>query len=126
MGTGFKLGSGLGQARVRLGSAIPPLRIPVKMVDRRARKNSVRCLRRHRLLLDATLGDSTLFTRSDEVECSWQFFAPVLEVAQESSLLLPSYRAGTWGPEQADQLLARDGRRWKIFPTEGQRDRCYI
>lgn len=79
-----------------------------------------------RLLLDAALGDSTLFTRSDEVEASWAYFAPILQCAQEPDILLPPYRAGTWGPKEADALLARDGRKWHIFQRPETGDRCYI
>jgi glucose-6-phosphate 1-dehydrogenase len=79
-----------------------------------------------RLLLDAALGDSTLFTRSDEVEQSWTFFEPVLESSLEPGIILPSYRSGTWGPKEADELLARDGRQWQIFQPPESGDRCYI
>jgi glucose-6-phosphate 1-dehydrogenase len=79
-----------------------------------------------RLLLDATLGDSTLFTRSDEVEASWAYFMPILQGANEPGLLLPSYRSGTWGPKEADELLERDGREWRIFQRPETSDRCYI
>lgn len=64
------------------------------------------------LLLDVMTGDQTLFVRSDEVESSWELFTPLLEQA------LPAYgyKAGTWGPEEADALLAREGRRWRNPP----------
>ncbi len=65
-----------------------------------------------RLLLDAARGDSTLFTRSDEVEAAWSFLAPILEWCGESDVELPVYPAGTWGPEDADNLIHRDGRLW--------------
>ncbi len=79
-----------------------------------------------RLLLDAALGDSTLFTRSDEVMASWDFFKPVLDSAEEPGIILPSYRAGTWGPKESDQLLSRDGRKWEIFESPENHDQCYI
>jgi glucose-6-phosphate 1-dehydrogenase len=65
-----------------------------------------------RLLLDAMRGDATLFTRRDEVEEQWRYIDPVLETfAADGS---PSvYPAGSWGPTEADELLARDGRRWR-------------
>ncbi|MCL4545696.1 MAG: glucose-6-phosphate dehydrogenase [Chloroflexi bacterium] len=66
-----------------------------------------------RLLLDAMLGDSTLFTRRDEVEKSWAFITDILKTWQEVPLPdFPNYEAGTWGPLSADELLARDGRVW--------------
>ena len=61
------------------------------------------------LLLDIMTGDQTLFVRADEVESSWELFAPVLE----GNLPLYSYAAGSWGPEEADTLLNREGRRWR-------------
>jgi glucose-6-phosphate 1-dehydrogenase len=67
-----------------------------------------------RLLLDAMRGDATLFTRRDEVEEQWAFIDRVFEVWRaEANAPPPLYPAGTWGPEQADDLLARDGRRWR-------------
>ncbi len=67
-----------------------------------------------RLLLDAMLGDQTLFTRADEVDQAWQVVEPILEAwAQHPPPSFPNYEAGTWGPAEADALLARDGRRWR-------------
>ncbi|WP_394838990.1 glucose-6-phosphate dehydrogenase [Pendulispora rubella] len=66
-----------------------------------------------RLLLDAIRGDATLFTRSDEVEHQWAFIDPVFEAWNAGAAPPPQYPAGSWGPEQADDLLARDGRRWR-------------
>jgi glucose-6-phosphate 1-dehydrogenase len=60
------------------------------------------------LLLDVLAGDQTLFVRADEVEASWRVFTPILEHRPLSH----AYPAGTWGPEAADGLLARDGHRW--------------
>ena len=64
-----------------------------------------------RLLLDALLGDQTLFIRSDEVAQAWRIVDPVLEAFEEGDVPLARYEAGTWGPEEADELLRRDGRR---------------
>jgi glucose-6-phosphate 1-dehydrogenase len=66
-----------------------------------------------RLLLDAMRGDATLFTRGDEVEHQWAFWDQVLKTWDSAGAPPPLYAAGTWGPEQADDLLARDGRRWR-------------
>jgi glucose-6-phosphate 1-dehydrogenase len=66
------------------------------------------------LLLDAMLGDSTLFTRSDEAELSWELFTPLLEAWQErGSEGLAFYEAGSWGPREADEFIRRDGRNWQ-------------
>jgi glucose-6-phosphate 1-dehydrogenase len=68
-----------------------------------------------RLLLDAMSGDATLFARRDEVEEAWAFIDPIEEswVAKENQPGLFEYPAGSWGPEEADELLARDGRAWR-------------
>ncbi|MFH1476039.1 MAG: glucose-6-phosphate dehydrogenase [Verrucomicrobiota bacterium] len=67
-----------------------------------------------RLLLDAMLGDATLFTRADEVETAWSRIMPILEGWKESPPKdFPDYEAGTWGPASADELMARDGRSWR-------------
>ncbi len=67
-----------------------------------------------RLLLDAMLGDQTLFTRADEVDQAWQVMEPILEAwSHQPPPQFPNYEAGTWGPAEADALLARDGRRWR-------------
>jgi glucose-6-phosphate 1-dehydrogenase len=66
-----------------------------------------------RLLLDAMVGDPTLFIRSDEVDQAWQIVDPILEVWASKTVPLAGYAAGTWGPRQADQLIERDGRQWR-------------
>lgn len=65
------------------------------------------------LLLDIIRGDATLFMRADQVECAWGLVAPILE-AWESlpPAEFPDYAAGTWGPESADLMIAREGHRW--------------
>ncbi|HEX3540451.1 MAG TPA: glucose-6-phosphate dehydrogenase [Acidimicrobiales bacterium] len=66
-----------------------------------------------RLLLDAMIGDPTLFIRSDEVLQAWSIVDPILTAWAARDTPLARYPAGTWGPKQADQLLAREGRRWR-------------
>jgi len=66
-----------------------------------------------RLLLDAMVGDPTLFIRSDEVDQAWQIVDPLLEVWASKTAPLAGYAAGTWGPRQADQLIEADGRQWR-------------
>jgi glucose-6-phosphate 1-dehydrogenase len=66
------------------------------------------------LILDALQGDASLFTRADEVEQAWGIVDPLIEAwANGPAPQLPNYDAGTWGPAEADELLARDGRRWR-------------
>jgi glucose-6-phosphate 1-dehydrogenase len=68
-----------------------------------------------RLLLDAAVGDATLFTRSDEVEAAWQFVTPVIEgCSQDSADNVLQYAAGTWGPKEADELIEADGKQWHL------------
>lgn len=67
-----------------------------------------------RLLYDCMIGDATLFQRADMVEASWRIVAPVQDVWRALPARdFPNYAAGTWGPEDSDQLLANDGRSWK-------------
>jgi glucose-6-phosphate 1-dehydrogenase len=66
-----------------------------------------------RLLLDALVGDPTLFIRSDEVLQAWRVTQPLLDAWADDTEPPPSYEAGTWGPPAARQLLERDGRRWR-------------
>jgi glucose-6-phosphate 1-dehydrogenase len=67
-----------------------------------------------RLLLDAMIGDPTLFIRHDEAEQAWKFFDPILEGWKgEAARHIPTYPAGTWGPKEAEQLLLADGRHWR-------------
>jgi glucose-6-phosphate 1-dehydrogenase len=67
-----------------------------------------------RLLYDAVLGDQTLFRRADMVESGWRVVEPMLDVWEAlAPREFPNYAAGSWGPDVADQLLARDGRSWR-------------
>ncbi|MGD0862803.1 MAG: glucose-6-phosphate dehydrogenase [Candidatus Limnocylindrales bacterium] len=66
------------------------------------------------LILDALLGDASLFTRADEVEAAWAIATPILEGwAAMPAPRFPNYAAGTWGPDAADELMERDGGRWR-------------
>jgi glucose-6-phosphate 1-dehydrogenase len=68
-----------------------------------------------RLLLDAALGDSTLFARNDEVEAAWAFLTPILcSCAQHKETQIPQYPAGSWGPKEGDDLIEADGRKWYL------------
>ncbi len=65
------------------------------------------------LLRDLLAGDATLFMRGDQVEAAWSLLMPVLEAwAANPAPDFPNYPAGTWGPEAAERLVARDGRAW--------------
>jgi glucose-6-phosphate 1-dehydrogenase len=68
------------------------------------------------LLLDAMLGDPTLFARHDFVEDSWALITPVHEMWRQAAVgELPTYEAGEWGPPEADQMMAADGHRWRTL-----------
>ncbi len=66
------------------------------------------------LLHDVMAGDATLFQRSDNVELGWSLVDPILKVWDSlGTHAIHSYPAGTWGPAEADVLLAKDGRMWR-------------
>ena len=66
-----------------------------------------------RLLLDVMRGDSTLFMRSDEVEAAWAIVDPLLKAWQDDpGIPVYHYKAGTWGPEQANELLINPKNKW--------------
>lgn len=66
-----------------------------------------------RLLLDALLGDATLFARVDWIELAWAFITPILRGWEMDKSPVPTYPAGTWGPLESDQFLSQDNRRWR-------------
>ena len=66
-----------------------------------------------RLLLDVMVGDATLFMRRDQVEASWAWVTSILERwAEQPEVSPPLYRAGTWGPTEANRLIEATGRKW--------------
>ena len=66
-----------------------------------------------RLILDVLLGDPPLFPRQEEVELSWKILDPVEQYWASEGGPLEQYAPGSWGPDSADALLARDGRVWR-------------
>ena len=66
-----------------------------------------------RLLVDAVMGDATLFTRIDEVEEQWALVDAIVAAWARDRPAFPNYAAGTWGPSAADELLKRDQRSWR-------------
>jgi glucose-6-phosphate 1-dehydrogenase len=67
-----------------------------------------------RLLLDAMLGDGTLFAHRDGVEATWALMTPILDDWARTPVKdFPNYAAGTWGPSTSDAMLKADGRRWR-------------
>ena len=69
-----------------------------------------------RLIIDAMLGDGTLFTRADEVEAQWGLISPVIDGWQAGhGSFIEQYRAGTWGPKAANDFMTADGRKWRAL-----------
>jgi len=67
-----------------------------------------------RLVLDAMIGDGTLFIRGDEAEASWRLYTPLLEFWQQQGRAgMDSYAAGSWGPTSSDSLLSSSGHVWR-------------
>ncbi|MFL7791946.1 MAG: glucose-6-phosphate dehydrogenase, partial [Anaerolineae bacterium] len=65
-----------------------------------------------RLLLDAMQGDASLFARHDEIELAWKLVDPVIAAWEKPDALpMAFYEPGSWGPAEADELLAKDGSR---------------
>lgn len=71
------------------------------------------------LLLDAMNGDQTLFMRGDQVEAAWELVMPIINTWEsKKSLNFPNYQADSWGPEDAEALIARDGFHWFTLPLK--------
>ena len=65
-----------------------------------------------RLLHDCMIGDATLYQRGDAVEETWRFVDPIIKACQNEELSLHGYPAGSWGPNEADFLMASEGKTW--------------
>jgi len=65
-----------------------------------------------RVVLDAFLGDATLFIRADEVDTAWRLVQPLIDAFESDSLPLATYESGTWGPVEAEELVG--GRWWEV------------
>jgi glucose-6-phosphate 1-dehydrogenase len=71
------------------------------------------------LLLDVIEGDATLFMRADQVEAAWEVLMPVIETWDKNPTVnFPNYTAGNQGPEDAEALIAKDGKSWIAIPFE--------
>ena len=103
---------------LRFGSKVPGLGLEVRTVNMDFTYGSAFSVDSpdayETLILDALLGDPSLFTRADEVEQAWGIVTPIIDAwAAQSPPDFPNYEAGSWGPEAAEALIARDGRRWR-------------
>jgi glucose-6-phosphate 1-dehydrogenase len=65
-----------------------------------------------RLILDAANNNSSLFIHREQVAQAWQWIDPIIEAWKTTKQPSHLYRAGTWGPDESDELLAKDGRQW--------------
>jgi len=73
------------------------------------------------LLYDVMEGDATLFMRADQVEAAWKVVMPIIEVWHERKPMdFPNYSPDSWGPEDAEALIARDGHNWITVPTKSK------
>ena len=71
------------------------------------------------LIYDCLCGDATLFKRADNIEVCWELVQPILDVWKAlPPRSFPNYASGSWGPEEADELLARDGNDWRVASSE--------
>ncbi len=75
-----------------------------------------------RLIFDVMMGDSTLFSRDDEVETAWKFIEPIQNVwAENPNIKVFGYPAGTWGPENSNDLIEGEGLTWR-YPCKNMAD----
>jgi glucose-6-phosphate 1-dehydrogenase len=66
------------------------------------------------LLYDVMIGDPILFQRADMIEAGWSVINPILEAWQNKKpIVFPNYPAASWGPNCGDELIGRDGRKWR-------------
>jgi glucose-6-phosphate 1-dehydrogenase len=103
---------------LRFGSKVPGLGLDIRTVNMDFTYGSAFSVDSpdayETLLLDAMLGDASLFTRADEVEAAWTIATPIVESWIDGPAPdFPNYPAGSWGPDAADVLIQRDGRRWR-------------
>jgi glucose-6-phosphate 1-dehydrogenase len=103
---------------LRFGAKVPGQGLQIRMVNMDFRYGSSFAVDSpdayETLLLDAMVGDASLFTRNDEVERAWEILDPLLDAWHAGQGgPLHFYAAGTWGPPAADELLERDARAWR-------------
>jgi glucose-6-phosphate 1-dehydrogenase len=103
---------------LRFGAKVPGIQVNVGAVDMDFRYQDYfgnePSTGYERLLYDCMIGDATLFQRADMVEAGWSVVEPILDVWKAlPPRSFPNYAAGTWGPKESDDLMARDKRAWR-------------
>lgn len=113
--------------RLQLQSKTPGLEMSLNTVDMvfdysgKTRSDSPEAY--ETLLLDIISGDQTLFMRADQVEAAWEHIMPVLDFWENSKTAnFPNYPADSWGPENAEALIAKDGYHWFNLPEKNKKD----
>lgn len=109
--------------RFQLESKMPGLEMDLNTVDMvfdyagRAKTDAPEAY--ETLLLDAISGDQTLFMRADQVEAAWEVVMPILNYWENNKMLdFPNYPANSWGPENAEALIAKEGFHWINLPDK--------
>lgn len=113
--------------RFQLQSKIPGLEMNLNTVDMVfdyfGNKKSDSPEAYETLLLDAITGDQTLFMRADQVEAAWELIMPILNNWEKNrDTDFPNYTADSWGPENAEALIAKDGYHWFNLPEKNKKD----
>ena len=93
---------------------------PVDMIFNQYNENAEQQPEAYETLLhDVIEGDATLFMRADQVEAAWEVITPIMETwSSRQPVDFPNYTAGSWGPEDAEALIAKDGHHWVSLPAE--------
>lgn len=114
--------------RFQLESKTPGLEMNLNTVDMvfdyagKAQKNAPEAY--ETLLLDVISGDQTLFMRADQVEEAWKVVMPILDYWENNKYVdFPNYPANSWGPENADALIAKDGFHWINLPDKNKTEK---
>ena len=114
--------------RFQLQSKIPGLEMTLNTVDIAfdyfGNKKSDSPEAYETLLLDAITGDQTLFMRADQVEAAWEWITPILNYWEKNKAPnFPNYSADSWGPENAEALIAKDGYHWINLPEKNKKNK---
>ena len=105
---------------LRFGAKVPGIQVDIGAVDMDFRYQDYfgnePSTGYERLLYDCMTGDATLFQRADMVEAGWSVVQPILDVWRAlPPRNFPNYPAGSWGPKEAEELMARDHRNWRTL-----------